>query len=256
MWSKRFVRDHLRYVDEIMCAAARVIEAVREHAKGSGLNRNISREYDIDGAYDAMHVRRGDFQYPPTQLPAEQLHSLSPMLTKGATLYVATDERDKSFFEVFRKDYDLVFLDDFLHVIPDVNTNVRRCTRIIFAVILLFLLLLSYLFHLVLRISSFSYKISAQPTTVLRNDRSARLVQIADILRNLVVHLVRIRQSHARVLHYQTSPDGIRRWYHGQLLLHARGARDGDEGAIYSRTIPDILSRIPNKLERYRSRNR
>lgn len=109
-----------------MCAAARVIEAVRDHAKKSGLHRNISREYDVDGAYDGMHVRRGDFQYPPTQLPAEKLFELSPMLTKGATLYVATDERDKSFFEVFRKDYDLVFLDDFLHVIPDVNTNVRE----------------------------------------------------------------------------------------------------------------------------------
>ena len=107
-----------------MCAAARVIEAVRTHAKASGLQRNISKVYDVDGAYDGMHVRRGDFQYPPTQLPAEKLHELSPNLTKGATLYVATDERDKSFFDVFRKDYDLVFLDDFLHVIPDVNTNV------------------------------------------------------------------------------------------------------------------------------------
>jgi hypothetical protein len=127
LWSKRFVRDHLRYVDDIMCAAARVIEAVRDHAKKSGLHRNISlAEYDVDGAYDGMHVRRGDFQYPPTQLPAEKLFELSPMLTKGATVYVATDEKDKSFFEVFRKDYDLVFLDDFLHVIPDVNTNVRE----------------------------------------------------------------------------------------------------------------------------------
>ena len=128
LWSKRFVRDHLRYVDHLMCAAARVIEAVRDHAKRSGLHRNISHEYDVEGAYDGMHVRRGDFlkQFPPTQKSAEKLYELSPMLTKGATLYVATDERNKTFFDVFRKDYDLVFLDDFLHLIPDVSTDVRE----------------------------------------------------------------------------------------------------------------------------------
>ena len=47
LWSKRFVRDHLRYIDEIMCAGARVVEAVRERAKDKG------------GMFDTMHVRRG-----------------------------------------------------------------------------------------------------------------------------------------------------------------------------------------------------
>ena len=67
------MRDHLRYVDDIICAAARVIEAVRLHG---------------EGVYDAVHVRRGDFQYTPTRLPAEELYKLSsPELSKGATLY-------------------------------------------------------------------------------------------------------------------------------------------------------------------------
>jgi hypothetical protein len=44
-------------------------------------------------------------------------------LFENATLYVATDERDKSFFEPFKQKYDVVFLDDFMDVIPDVNTN-------------------------------------------------------------------------------------------------------------------------------------
>jgi hypothetical protein len=47
LWSKRFVRDHLRYIDEIMCAAARVVEAVRKKSKNK------------DGLFDSMHVRRG-----------------------------------------------------------------------------------------------------------------------------------------------------------------------------------------------------
>jgi hypothetical protein len=47
LWSKRFVRDHLRYIDEIMCAAARVVQAVRQRSKHE------------DGLFDSMHVRRG-----------------------------------------------------------------------------------------------------------------------------------------------------------------------------------------------------
>lgn len=120
MWSKRFVRDHLRYVDDIMCAAARVIEAVREHAR-KNTQHNASQ---MEGIYDALHVRRGDFQYSPTQLPAEKLYDLSKgNLVENATLYIATDERDKSFFNIFKQHYDVVFLDDVLHAIPDVNTN-------------------------------------------------------------------------------------------------------------------------------------
>ncbi|KAL7511945.1 hypothetical protein ACHAXN_010049, partial [Cyclotella atomus] len=118
LWSKRFVRDHLRYVDEIVCAAARVVEAVRDHAR-----KNKKKPSMEEGIFDAMHVR-GDFQYTPTRLPADQLYDLSKNeFTEGATLYVATDEGNKTFFEPFKDKYDVVFLDDFMHVIPDINTN-------------------------------------------------------------------------------------------------------------------------------------
>jgi hypothetical protein len=33
LWTKRFVRDHLRYNNELMCAAARVVEALRRKAR-------------------------------------------------------------------------------------------------------------------------------------------------------------------------------------------------------------------------------
>ena len=103
-----------------MCAAARVVEAVRNHARRN-TQHNASQH---NGIFDALHVRRGDFQFPPTQLPADKLYDLSKgELYEKATLYVATDERDKTFFDVFRKHYDVVFLDDFLSVIPDLNTN-------------------------------------------------------------------------------------------------------------------------------------
>lgn len=55
LWLKRFIRDHIRYADEIQCAAARVTLAVRKKA----------REYsptNTEGNFDSIHVRRGDFQ--------------------------------------------------------------------------------------------------------------------------------------------------------------------------------------------------
>jgi len=112
LWSKRFVRDHLRYVDEIMCAAARVVQAARTRSKRQ------------DGVFDSLHVRRGDFQYKKTKLSAEQLIAKSKdKLEEGGLIYIATDERDKSFFEPFFKHYDVVFLDDFKDQIKGINPN-------------------------------------------------------------------------------------------------------------------------------------
>lgn len=50
---QRFVRDHLRYSDSITCAAARVVEALRDHARNNN-KHNASR---VEGVFDAMHVR-------------------------------------------------------------------------------------------------------------------------------------------------------------------------------------------------------
>lgn len=56
LWAKRFVRDHIRYIDEIVCAAARIVNAVRERARKRDPGNNP------DGLYDSFAVRRGDFQ--------------------------------------------------------------------------------------------------------------------------------------------------------------------------------------------------
>ena len=58
MWMKRFVRDHLHYRDEIQCAAARVVEKVREHVKKKTGGKSSE--------YDSFHIRRGDFQFKTT----------------------------------------------------------------------------------------------------------------------------------------------------------------------------------------------
>merc|ERR1712091_719776 len=69
LWTKRFVRDHLRYTDEIQCAAARVVHAMREKAIENGNSR---------GEFDTFHIRRGDFQYTrETRIEAAEIYENS-----------------------------------------------------------------------------------------------------------------------------------------------------------------------------------
>jgi hypothetical protein len=116
LWAKRFVRDHLRYHDEIQCAAARVVQAVRQKSREHG---------DPAGAYDSFHVRRGDFQYKHTRVGAEEIYTVTAkLLNTNSTLFIATDEKNKTFFDPLRKHYHLYFLDDFKHLLPGVSPNV------------------------------------------------------------------------------------------------------------------------------------
>jgi len=118
LWMKRLIRDHMRYIDEIQCAAARVVHALRERAKKNDPTKNAK------GEFDAFHIRRGDFQYKVTRFDAPKIYDMSKdELTEGSTVYVATDERDKSFFKPLADKYDVVFLDDFKEAIGDLNTN-------------------------------------------------------------------------------------------------------------------------------------
>ncbi len=50
LWTNRFVRDHLRYLDELQCAAARVVDKLHSLAKENG---------QANGEFDTFHVRRG-----------------------------------------------------------------------------------------------------------------------------------------------------------------------------------------------------
>lgn len=116
LWLRRFIRDHVRYVDEIQCAAARVVNAMRERAR--------KRNPASNGEFDSFHIRRGDFQYTVTRFETDKIYHLTKdELTNNATVYIATDERDKSFFQPLADHYDLVFLDDYMHLIEDVNSN-------------------------------------------------------------------------------------------------------------------------------------
>lgn len=118
LWMKRFIRDHVRYVDEIQCAAARVVAGLRREARRLVPN-------NPDGEFDAFHVRRGDFQYVSTRVDASKLLEMAQRkIPEGAVLYMATDERNKSFFNPLKEHYNLFFLDDFHdEALLGINTN-------------------------------------------------------------------------------------------------------------------------------------
>lgn len=115
LWTKRYVRDHLRYIDEIQCAAAKIVHAVRELARQNG---------DPDGQYDSFHIRRGDFQYHQTRIDADEIYeNVKDVLIENSTLFIATDERNRTFFKPIMDHYKVYFLSDFLHLVPNLNKN-------------------------------------------------------------------------------------------------------------------------------------
>ncbi len=113
LWTKRLIRDQLRYADEIQCAAARVVQAMRKH----------SQQQQHDGIFDSLHVRRGDFEIVELTTPQYLYDNSRDVLEPRTTIYIATDERNKTFFDIFRKDYHVYFLDDFMHLLEHVDSK-------------------------------------------------------------------------------------------------------------------------------------
>jgi GDP-fucose protein O-fucosyltransferase len=122
LWTKRFIRDQLHYRDEIQCAAARIVAAIRSSSNSN--NSSTRGGSSGGGPYDAFHVRRGEFQYQRTRVTAQELYEMAKeQIPENATVYIATDERDRRFFDDLAMHYHLLFLDDFHHLLTDVNTN-------------------------------------------------------------------------------------------------------------------------------------
>jgi len=102
-----------------MCFAARIINAIREHAK----SRSPS---NIEGSYNAVHIRRKDFQsqFPVTKMTASDILSeIQTLIAANSILFIATDEKDKSFFGPIERVYDVCYLGDFAGTMGDINPN-------------------------------------------------------------------------------------------------------------------------------------
>ena len=104
----------MRYIDELQCAAGRIVQAMREYA----LKTTGSPEFDT------MHIRRGDFQYEETRIEASVIYeNIRHIVPNKTVIYVATDEHDKHFFTDLGQHYDLKFMDDFMPQLEGVNHN-------------------------------------------------------------------------------------------------------------------------------------
>jgi GDP-fucose protein O-fucosyltransferase len=117
---KRFARDNLRFSDIIQCTAARIVRAVREIAQQAAGGHNNG------GSFDSMHVRRGDFKNLATyneSLDGAERIITDRYFTKFRTVYIATDEQDKTFFGPLHHHYNILFLQDFDHLLKGVDPN-------------------------------------------------------------------------------------------------------------------------------------
>ena len=98
-----------RFVKEHVCLKPFLMETGRDIAT-------------VLGKYAAIHVRRGDMltQYPQVNVSAaEILHNTKRYLKKGSRVYVMTDEKDLSFFKDLCDYYEVLFLKDIPHLIPE-----------------------------------------------------------------------------------------------------------------------------------------
>jgi len=103
---KRFVRDFLHYTDTIWCAAGKVLHMLEEETKKSTGSGNPG--------FSSMHVRRGDFQYKKVKISADDWYNnTKDLILPSEIVYIATDEKNKTFFEPLAKRYNLRFLSDF-----------------------------------------------------------------------------------------------------------------------------------------------
>lgn len=106
--AKRFMRDRLRYHDEIFCVGSKIIERLLQ-LEGSPITTDNPK-------FVAFHIRRGDFQQKHTRLPAETIVSLTNHLVpdrKERIAYIATDEGNRSFFAPWLQEYKAIyFLND------------------------------------------------------------------------------------------------------------------------------------------------
>jgi hypothetical protein len=94
---KRFVRDFLHYKDEIYCAAGKIVHELQKQ-----------------GEFSSLHIRRGDLQFKEVKISAAEWYSNTRELWKpNETLFIATDERNKTWFDDLAKHHRLLFLDDY-----------------------------------------------------------------------------------------------------------------------------------------------
>ena len=87
---KRFVRDYLRYKDDIHCAGHELISAVRKDA--------LELDPTGNGDFYALHIRRGDLQFKEVKIGASDMvrnlryENGTAIIPSGSLVYLSTDD--------------------------------------------------------------------------------------------------------------------------------------------------------------------
>lgn len=116
---KRFVRDFLHYHDTIYCAAGKIVKALQYEGKQRRQSQQIRQKSQVvddegSGGYSAMHIRRGDLQYKKVKLPARVWwNNTKELWNDDEILYIATDERNLSWFNPIARKRPIRFLSDY-----------------------------------------------------------------------------------------------------------------------------------------------
>lgn len=121
---KRFVRDHMHYRNDIFCRATKMIDLLRRNAS------------DKNGGYDAIHIRRGDFQFKEARLDIEGIFkAVEDVIDPGSLVYIVTDEKNSTFFDPVRDLYRLRFYEDFYKAagLEDMDPNLTGMVEQIIA---------------------------------------------------------------------------------------------------------------------------
>uniref|UniRef100_A0A7S2HX61 O-fucosyltransferase family protein n=1 Tax=Helicotheca tamesis TaxID=374047 RepID=A0A7S2HX61_9STRA len=107
---KRFVRDYMHYIDPIFCAAGKIIRSLQKESN----DRGFTLDHENGGGYSSLHVRRGELQYKKVKISAEEWYeNTKDLWEENEILFIATDERNKTFFDPIKEHHDVRFLDDY-----------------------------------------------------------------------------------------------------------------------------------------------
>ena len=103
---KQMVRDHIHFKKDIFARARVVIDALGG-----------------DFAFSCLHIRRGDFQFKEVWTDANTIvRNVEKLILPGERVYIATDEKDKSFFGPMKEKWGagkVSFYNDFAHLIKE-----------------------------------------------------------------------------------------------------------------------------------------
>ena len=102
---KRFIRDFLKYKDEVFCAAGKIVLGLMYEDYVRKGNK-LELDGELVGGYSSLHIRRGDLQFKEVRLESMAWYENTKEIWKpDEILYVATDETQASFFEDFKKSH-------------------------------------------------------------------------------------------------------------------------------------------------------